>query len=54
MENFDVTFKFIVVGSAYVGKSNILTKFFYNKFVFNSEVTTHPDLYRKIVSIQSK
>ena len=47
-------FKFIIVGNSSVGKSNLLTKFAYNKFAEDYEPTISDELVIKIIEIENQ
>ena len=47
-------FKFIIVGNSSVGKSNLLTKFAYNKFVEKYEPTITNEFVTKFIEIEKQ
>ena len=50
-EKPDYTFKYILVGDSYVGKSNIMYRFTQNKFVENYDATINLDFSYKNIKI---
>ena len=50
----DLTFKYIVIGDAYVGKSNIISRFTEDKFSENYQATINLDFTYKTLKVKDK